>query len=294
MTQEVVVSTDKVESPPEATPEATPEVAEPTPEKTEEPSGDEAEATKETVEETVEETQPLDTILTGYEAEDSPHREAFQKFRQEEQAKGWAEARDSYSTEITKQTERTDGLTRLYEGATQSYKTLLGRLDKALSGGQVDRDALNEVFQDPNFTRATEAIGKQAQEGARTQGITEGRAIGERGAVEGIVTIGAKVLGRQSLAQEFIPKIQAAKTPEDGIAMVEGFIKKVDDIGYQRGLTDNKSGTAHVDALEKRKTEKPAQNVGTTTGGRTDRERKIDPLTPVSELREIRARERAG
>ena len=280
--------TTVVESTPEVTPEATPAVAEPTPTEGDTPAAKETvEATAAVADETAE-PESLTSILESYEADDSPHREAFQQWRQEEQGKGWAEARESFTTQLTEQQERSDTSSRLYEGATQAYKTTMGRLDKALQGGQVDREALNEVFQDPNFARATEAIGKEAQKGARDQGVAEGRSIGANSAMEGMVAIGAKVLGRQSLAKEYIPKIAAAKTQEEAVAMIEGFVKSVKDIGYQQGLTDGKSGTQHADDIATRKGEKPAQSVGSTAGGKTEREEKLDPNTPTSRLRELR------
>ena len=290
--QEATVPTEeKVESTPEATPEATPEVAKPTPSEGETP------ATEETAEATVEETQEpesLTSILTGYEADDSPHREEFTTWKNELRSKGWAEARESFTGEFAKQTERQDNLTRLSQDASQTYKTLMGRLSKALEAGQVDREALDGVFQDPNFTRATQAIGEEAQKAAQERGVNEGRGIGANSAMEGVVTIGAKVLGRQSLAQEYIPKIQSARTPEDATAMIEGFINKVKDIGYQQGLTDGKTGTAEATRVAERKDQKPAQNVGTTGATKDDKARLLDPNTPVSELIEIRDRQRAG
>ncbi len=293
--QEVTAPTteEKVESTPEATPEATPEVkAEPTP-----TTEGEAPVTEETAEATAEATQEpesLTSILSGFESDDSPHREEFTNWKTEQRGRGWAEARESFTEEFSRQTERQDNLTRLYEGATQSYKTTLGRLEKALSQGQVDQDALNTVFQDPNFVRATEAIGKAAQDSALDQGRQEGRGIGALAASEGFVTIGAKVLGRQALAQEFIPKIQSARTQEDATRMIEGFVNKVKDIGYQQGLTDGKSDTSHTDDLAKRKDQKPAQNVGSAGATRDDNARLMDPTTPVAELIEIRNRQQAG
>ena len=273
--QEATAPTEeKVASTPEATPEATPEVTEPTPEK------GEVAATEETAEATAEATEAVITAEpfdpTQYDADHAPHRESFGKFREEEQAKGWAQARESFTGEFTAQKERSDGLTRLYEGATQAYKTTLGRLNKALQAGQVDQDALTEVFQDPNFTRATQAIGEEAQKHAHDQGVAEGRGVGANSAMEGVVAIGARVLGRQSLAQEFIPKIQSARTQEDAVSMIESFVKSVKDIGYQQGLADNKSGTRHADDLSKRKGEKPVQNVGSTGGGGVTKQQLID------------------
>ena len=288
MTQEAAPTEEKVVSTPEATPEVTPEVTAPTPEKGEAAAAEEtAEATAEATEAVVT-AEPFDP--TQYETDDSPHRESFGKFREEEQAKGWAQARESFTGEFTAQKERADGLTRLYEGATQAYKTTLGRLNKALQAGQVDQDALTEVFQDPNFTRATQAIGEEAQKGAHAKGVAEGRGVGANSAMEGVVAIGARALGRQSLAQEFIPKIQSARTQEDAVAMIESFVKKIDDIGYQRGLADDRSGTKHADDLTKRKGEKPAQQVGSTAGGRSVREERLDPTTPISRLRELRGK----
>lgn len=267
--EQVQAPTEKVEAAPEATPEAITEATEPTPAEGEAPEAEE------TAEATAEATEPLAFDPAPYEADDSPHRESFQKFRQEERARGWSEARESYSTQIAEQTERSDATDRLYGEATQAYKTLMGRFKSALDNGQVDRDALNEVFQDPNFTRATEAIGNKAQEGARDLGRTEGRVLGGNAAAEGFVTIGAKTLGRPSLEREFIPRIQSAQSPEEGRALVKDFIEKVKDIGYQQGLADNKSGTRHADDLTKRKDEKPAQNVGSAGGGGTSAAEKL-------------------
>jgi len=285
MVQEAAPTEEKVASTPEATPEVTPEVTEPTPEK------GEAAVAEETTEATAEATEAVITAEpfdpAQYEADDSPHRQSFQKFREEEQARGWTQARDSFSGEFAAQKERGDGLTRLYEGATQAYKTTLGRLDKALKDGQVDQEALTAVFQDPNFTRATQSIGEEAQKGAYDKGVAEGRGLGGNNAMEAVVAIGARALGRQALAQEFIPKIQSAKTQEDAVSLIEGFVKKIDDIGYQRGLVDNKSGTKHADDLAKRKGQKPAQSVG-SAGGRTASEEMLDPKTPTDRLRQLR------
>lgn len=267
MTQEVTAPTEKVESTPEATPEVTPEVTEPTPTEGETPATEEtAEATAEATEEP--ESSSFDP--SSYEADDHPQRESFQQWKQEQRSQGWAEARESYSGEMAKQTERQDGLTRLYEGATQSYKTVLGRLDKALSQGQVDREALTEVFQDPNFTRATEAIGKQAQDGAKEQGVVEGRVLGGISAASAFIQIASKELGRQALAQEYLPEIEkSGREPIDTEALVKNFIAKVKDIGYQQGLADNKTGTTEATRVAERKGQKPAQNVGTAGGGKS-------------------------
>ena len=72
--------------------------------------------------------------------------------------------------------------------------------------------------------------------------------------------------------------------------MIESFVKKVKDIGYQQGLADNKSGTAHAENIATRKGEKPAQSVGTAGGGKSAREEMLDPNTSTTRLKELRGK----
>ncbi len=294
MTQEVQAPVEATESTPEATPKVTPDA---TTELT--PTG-EAVVADETTDATAEGTtealsaEPELFDPSQYDADDSPHHESFQKFKQEEQARGWAQARESFSGQFEALEKRDTDLKDLRARALNSYNTLKGRLDAALEKGQVDRDGFKEVFQDPNFARSMAEMGQDLQREAHEKGVQSGRELGGASLLEAVVSIGAKTLGRQALAQEFIPNIKSARTQEDAVALIEGFVKKVKDIGYQLGLTDGKSGATHADDIATRKTEKPAQSVGSTAGGRTDKEILLDPTTPVSQLQEIRDRQRAG
>lgn len=66
------------------------------------------------------------------------------------------------------------------------------------------------------------------------------------------------------------------------------------DEGYKKGLKEGKNaGTAQA-AIKGAKGKGANLALGTTVGGRSDSERLLNPTTPTSELREIRARQQAS
>lgn len=276
----MVTETERTpEAPPEVTPEATPELdkvaeeaAQPSePEVSEGTTEETAEATTE-----VEEPEPADLtdIISGFDAEDSPHREAWQEFVKERKAEGWAEAQQSYSEHFQRTEAAQAELRTQQQQAIQAAKTVMGRLDKKLGEGMVDAEGLREVFQDPTFAKAYAALGDKMQEEAASAGAMQGRIAGGFDSLKyGIQTL-SKVIGKPSLLQEYggqvddaITDFQQGRPVNQKVATIwQDFGEALKKAAYDQGRSDERKGLTEKSNLEQRKGEKPAQGVGTTGG----------------------------
>ncbi len=78
----------------------------------------------------------------------------------------------------------------------------------------------------------------------------------------------------------------------------EPVFKKFLELGgkkdFERGLKENRDAATERKKLEARKGQGANLAPGSPAGGRSDRERLLDPTTPTSELREIRARQQVS
>jgi hypothetical protein len=171
-------------------------------------------------------------------------------------------------------------------------------------GGTLDRDTI----------RKTLSQNPQAWSAFNQAKYTDGTWDGVNSTFSAI----AQTMQDPSLMTEFQPRIQTYKEDVQAQALAQqqgrqplpfrdpnifaDFIarigdareKKGDDKGFKRGLKQGQEAGAAQTAIKANKGKGANLAPGTPAGGRSDSERLLDPNTPTSELREIRARQQAS
>lgn len=178
-----------------------------------------------------------------------------------------------------------------FDTATQQLRSLLGRFNKAATDGILDSSAVQELL--ANNSAAFEVMNKASDPQYQNQhrGAAFGYFLKELGEELGDTSFVQDFQSRLPFAvrgmdKKFIPDLRRRIAGKDGD-------DRYDD-GYKKGLKEGKAAQAEQTNAQQNKGAGPNLAPGKAGGGKSDRERQLDPATPVSELREIRARQGAG
>ncbi len=293
MTQETAPSFTEEAATPTETPAAPTQEAAPateTPEAT--PTEPEAAA-----EEAPAEPQTFAEIMTGHGADDSPFKEDLSRYNDDQQGQGWQKALDTLQPQMEQNRQRTEANAKLYDTASQALTTIQGRVEKAVQQGTLTEEALGDAIKsNPAAWSALQSIGESLQQSAKKNGIDEGISQGSWTGAEFFIKEGAAAANKPSLAMKYQTRINEAKQGRDeSTKIVHDFITEIRQGGYDAGLASKAAENKAGSDVAERKGQKPPQGVGSAgSNNATDRERLLDPNTPVSELIEIRARQTAG
>jgi hypothetical protein len=212
----------------------------------------------------------FDSVVAGFDAEDSPHAERWREYREGIEAQGFRKATEMYGPQIEQQMRRAEEANHLFQVASQNYSTLAGRIQKLADDGLVSPDDLaNALRSVPQAWQATQAIGEQAQRAAFENGTQQGAAAGSLEVTEILIKEAAKLTGKPTIESRYLPRVQQAKNGQwfDGQAMLRELIDDIRKAGYEPGLKDGANGAAEAAKVKERKGEVPPQNIGTGGGG---------------------------
>lgn len=188
--------------------------------------------------------------------------------------------------------------------ADEGIQAMRQQLEQITEDGTLDQAAVRKVIsQNPQALAAF----NQAK-------YTDGTWDGFTSAISAL----AQTMGEPSVATDFQPRIQTYKEDVQAqvLAQQQGrqplpfrdpnifsdLISRIgkaryeegDKKGYARGAKEGKAAGTAQTAIKANKGEGANLAPGTPSGGRSDRERKLDPATSVPELIEIRTREKAA
>lgn len=171
------------------------------------------------------------------------------------------------------------------ESANESIRTTL---DRAAEDGVLDKRAVEDLLR--THRPVFEALNKIHQ----TSGFWEG--------VKQYVNGVANAAEDPNIATTFLPRVERMENGVPDPTLLADLVKRVsnkarkegEDTGYKKGMKEGKTAQAAQTRAQSDKGKGPNLTPGKAGGGRSDRERQLDPTTPVSELKEIRARQKTG
>ncbi len=178
-----------------------------------------------------------------------------------------------------------------FDTMTQQLRSLLGRFNKASDDGILNDSAVQDLL--TNNREAFAAMNKVVDGQYQNQ---------HRAAAFGyFLTELGQDLNDPSFAQDFQKRLSFAVRGMDK-RFISDLRKRITgkdgddryDEGYKKGLKENRDAAAERKKLEARKGQGANLTPGSPAGGRSDRERLLDPTTPYDELVAIRARQKAA
>ncbi len=237
--------------------------------------------------------------MSAYGNEDSPDKEAHGKYTADLKGQGYSEAVDSLRPQMETLSQTAKANSELYDRTFQGVQTIGGLIRTALSEGTITEEKMSNILQSNPAAFEAFTAAKTTKDGgeldaakktARDEGVGEGTYQGAQFLIEE----GIKAIQRPAMIQKYTERLQAARQGQDDATKIaQDYSNDVFQAGYEAGLASTKAETTEADNVAERVTQKPPQGIGSVGGG-DDNARLLDPNTPVSELIEIRTRQKAG
>ncbi len=279
MTQETAPSVTEEAATPTEAPAAPTQRAAPEPEVEATPTPEATPAEPEAaVEEAPAEPPSFTEMMTGYGADDSPHKEDLSRYNDDQQGQGWQRALDTLQPQVQANKERAEANAKLYGDASQQLATMNGRVDKLVREGNLTEDTLADAIKSvPGAWSALESIGENLQESAKKSGQEQGMAAGTYAGAEFFIEQGSKAIGKPSLHDKFSARLEASKRgQDDSTKIVHDFIKAVRQYGYDDGLASKTAENKASADVKEREGQKPPQGVGGAGGAAMTRQQLTD------------------
>ena len=285
--------TQEATTPPEATTETpaapTQEVA---------PEATPAESAPEESESTSTELSLADRLAT-YEAEDSPDREEYAKVVADHKGRGYSEAVENFRPQMEALDQRSKETSTLYDKTYQGVQTIGGLIRTALDSGTITESQMSNILQSNTaafeaFTAAKAEKDTGTTETASKEGHDAGIGEGTFQGAQFFIEQGIKAVKRPALTQKYTERLQAVRAGQDDATKVaQDFANDLWQGGYDAGLASKSAENKASSDVEERAEQKPPQGIG-SMGSADDNAKLMDTRTPVSELVEIRNRQKAG
>lgn len=165
---------------------------------------------------------------------------------------------------------------------------ILTSLNRAVEDQSLDKRSVEDLLRTNRDTFA--ALNKVYQSSGFWEGVKQ--------YVNGV----ANAADDPSIATTFMPRVERMENGVPDPTLLADLVKRVankarqegEAAGYKKGTKEGKAAQAAQTNAQQNEGAGPNLAPGKAGGGRSDREKKLDPNTPIPELREIRARERAG
>jgi hypothetical protein len=202
-------------------------------------------------------------------------------------------------------TRHTEGVQEAHD---QAYSEIQGHMQPAVQANKQTLDQINAATESIRTTldRAAEdgALDKRAVEDLLRTHRSEFAALNQQyqtiGYWEGVKQYITSLLGdaapkfltRMERMQQNVPDPMFSSDIQKNLR-AQGHKAGYDE-GYKKGLQENRGAASESKKLEDRKGKGANLTPGSPAGGRSDSERLLDRRTPISELKEIRARQQAS
>jgi flagellar biosynthesis/type III secretory pathway protein FliH len=196
----------------------------------------------------------------------------------------------------------------IQEAHDQAYSEVQGHMQPAVQANKQTLDQINTATESIRTTldRAAEdgALDKRAVEDLLRTHRGEFAALNQQyqtiGYWEGVKQYITSLLGdaaptfltRLERMQQNVPDPMLASDMQKSLR-AQGH-KEGHDEGYKKGLKENRDAATEQEKLEARKGKGANLTPGSPAGGRSDNERLLDQDTPLEEIKEIRARQKAA